>query len=271
MQWTSGYGLAECTTAVLDGANLCWSFGSVVQEHGLAAHGDGVPTARSGGLTLAMNAEVFAEAGLDVVAFLPQDYVEGPLWSVCDGARSSVLPEVDAAEVGAAIPELEFVPETGLWRNRALHAMVEEGRLVAVTRSAAVLAEKERELVTRRSKRRIKARVLKKHGSAKGVGAVGKKMRQARRAKDAQQGQGPRSRDDVLLLRHAQEVNGWVVSNDRYRDHRTIQKRGWRGWVAERRLPFEFAVDEDGGEVRFLLKRTTVFNDFVARRTAGVM
>mmetsp|Transcript_23994 Transcript_23994/g.51493 ORF Transcript_23994/g.51493 Transcript_23994/m.51493 type:complete len:124 (+) Transcript_23994:101-472(+) len=49
-----------------------------------------------------------------------------------------------------------------------------------------------------------------------------------------------RSRDDLLLLRFAQKNNAWVLSNDRFRDHPSIQRRGWNGWLKERRIGYSF-------------------------------
>ena len=154
----------------------------------------------------------------------------------------------------------------GVWRNRLLHGLVQSGQLLTVERAPEALARKRAEIIGRSRGgpgKRVKTRLLKKHGGRPGYFAASRKARANKQAKLLKQGGGPnpRSRDDLLLLRHAQEVNAWIVSNDRYRDHKSVSKRGWRGWLQERRLGYEFKAGADD-DIVFDLKENKVFQNF---------
>lgn len=283
--WPARFGLADCRTVVLDGANIAWAYGTAEALAGRSPGGVIGPKAE--GLVAALRHPPFAERGLQVVAFIPRDYVEGRLWEVCNGCRDAALLEDEAdkegdaelleddggvgPEVGPSAGAVDSALEpltgsgAGRWRNRVLHALVESGQLLTVERSSEALARKRAEIIgrSRGPGKRIKARVLKKHGGRKGNFAASRKARAQKAGKLPKKdgSKNPRSRDDLLLLRHAQEVNAWVVSNDRYRDHKSVSKRGWRGWVMERRLGFEFNVGADG-DLTFDLKANKVFDSY---------
>jgi len=270
---------------VLDGANIAWAYGTAEALAGRSPGGVIGPKAE--GLVAALRHPPFAERGLQVVAFIPLDYVEGRLWEVCDGCRDAALLEDEAdkeggaalleddggngPEVGPSMSALDSALEplagsgAGRWRHRVLHGLVESGQLLTVERSSEALARKRAEIIgrSRGPGKRIKARVLKKHGGRKGYFAASRKARAQKAGKLPKKdgSKNPRSRDDLLLLRHAQEVNAWVVSNDRYRDHKSLSKRGWRGWVTERRLGYEFNVSADG-DLTFELKANKVFDSY---------
>ena len=282
--WPARFGLAGCKSVVLDGANIAWAYGTA---EGLAGHArGGVIGPKARGLVAALEHPRFAREALEVVAFIPADYVEGTLWQVCDGCREAALDcddgdgearvdrgaeeemteDVSACAVDDEALERLSGSGRGVWRNRLLHGLVQSGQLLAVERSPEALARKRAEIIGRTRGgpgKRVKARQLKKHGGRPGYFAASRKARASKQAKLLKQGGGPnpRSRDDLLLLRHAQETNAWIVSNDRYRDHKSVSKRGWQGWLQERRLGYEFKAGADGDLV-FDLKENRVFQNF---------
>lgn len=287
--WPARFGLSDCRTVVLDGANIAWAYGTAEALSGRIPGGVIGPKAE--GLVAALRHPPFAERGLRAVAFIPRDYVEGRLWEVCDGCRDAALLEDEeeadkegeddggvgpgvGPSAGAVDGALEPLAGggTGRWRNRVLHGLVESGQLLTVERSSEALARKRAEIIgrSRGPGKRIKARLLKKHGGRKGYFAASRKARVKKAGKLPKKdgSKNPRSRDDLLLLRHAQEVNAWIVSNDRYRDHKSVSKRGWRGWVMERRLGYEFNLGEDG-ELAFELKANKVFDSYYGGAELG--
>jgi hypothetical protein len=112
---------ARCDTVVLDGANLAWTFSaSLYAKEGMKCR-TRLPLSR--GLTLALEAEVWAEMGVKPIAFMPASYVEGPLHGLADGGSLRTLVPCNVEYQGK-----------GVWRNVVLWELTEKGSLVTVKR-----------------------------------------------------------------------------------------------------------------------------------------
>jgi hypothetical protein len=101
-------------TIVLDGANIAWGYSAALH----AAFGCKNKQPLSRGVLAALEHPDWAKIGADVVCFVPSTYVEGPLHGLADGGDLATL-----------VPrKLEYLGE-GVWRNSALYAEVERGRI----------------------------------------------------------------------------------------------------------------------------------------------
>jgi hypothetical protein len=107
-------------TIVLDGANIAWGYSAALH----AAFGCKNKQPLSRGVLAALEHPDWAKIGADVVCFVPSTYVEGPLHGLADGGDLATL-----------VPrKLEYLGE-GVWRNSALYAEVERGRIRLVERN----------------------------------------------------------------------------------------------------------------------------------------
>jgi len=215
-KWTSGYGLKTCRKVVIDGANLCWTFGRRHQQE--EAEGSDKARPDMEGLRVALSCPVWRELGVEPVVFLPTSCEGYERWDAYACSLDDQL----------------------LFESHKLISV--ENGTITETRSCGFTSSSGTRSGPEGSPR---THLRHKVQRAQAAGA-GRGRRPKRRDS------GLRSRDDILLLRYAQKNNAWVLSNDRFRDHSVVQRRGWRGWLTERRIGYEFAKEATGFELEVL-------------------
>ena len=229
---TTSHATTNCRQ-VIDGANVCWTFGRHLREtrgEGGAVEG---PAARPNveGLRTALSCPIWQSLELEPIVFLP---------STCEAYDSWEVHECSVTN------ELLF----------------ESHKLVIVENGVTVAACGPRGNVG--GKRRPGAAApggTKLRHKAQRARAGGGRLRGGMRPKPGKvlPNSPVRSRDDILLLRFAQKNNAWVLSNDRFRDHSVLQRRGWNGWLKERRVGFRFFSEGDDSVGFEILPGSTSF------------
>ena len=235
---------------VVDGANVMFHYSKSL-TNGPTPKGPLV--ARTRGLELCFEHWMKMGEDIDLVAFVPADLVEGPLWRVADGrTKSSVEPisssrnnavsvvrenvffsgearEADAEEEEEGEEEQDMGENrrnTHLYRNKILDALIADGKVVVVTdffRWSRTAFPGWPEYDARGSVVRFNDVLPVRTPS--------------------------RSKDDVAIIRHARENDGFCLSNDKFEDHRHNMGKycgkGTQKWIQRRRIEFSFERQTD--------------------------
>lgn len=182
---------------------------------------------------------------LDVVAFVPADLVEGPLWRVADGSVSScggMIHSLSSSPSAVSIVKEDVFSARGsgkggesdgegtstsgihahLYRNNVLDTLIAEGKVRVVKdffRWSRTAFPGWPEYDARGS-------LVRFHDVLPFVRTQS------------------RSRDDIAVIRHARENDGFCLTNDRFEDHRHVMGKycgkGTRKWIQRRRIEFSF-------------------------------
>ena len=240
-RWTSRFGIASSRHVVIDGANLSWAY-----ARAQASSSTGEDEADEGvviepdvnGVAVALRAIPWNALGLETTVFFPSSAERYRNWdpNALSGSDDVEVIVVGTQGDGGASKRVSFATETG-GATRARDRTPSR-------RPSTMLRHKNRS-----------------HASGRGGGGRHRRATGVVGSSVA----SVRSRDDLLLLRFAQRTNSWVVSNDRFRDHSSIERRGWHGWIKERRVGFAF--EPDGlGSITFRLEETEPWRQFAADR-----
>jgi len=194
---------------------------------------------------------------VSVVAFVPADMVEGPLWRVADGSVTA-RNNIQVVGEGAIMDNLELVQRdifkiaeennerafgggdnvgnnnikntnnrlmsikgaAHLWRNKILSSGIQNGWLIPVAEEVRVS-----QFHTGWPQYNCQARLVKLDSEMSQIKAPS------------------RSKDDIAILRYARRHNGYILSNDEFKDHKafyTQNGKGTRKWIKKSRIGFSF-------------------------------